>query len=105
MTRLGRPADAGGRSYWLGQVQRGMRIEQIEERALEELGLDEAVQRIDASGVSETSMRVFASSSTSIWNNSCSSTSRRTRSGARSWRERVHVEDARARPRTPRAAQ
>lgn len=26
---FGRPADAGGRSYWLGQVQRGMRIEQI----------------------------------------------------------------------------
>lgn len=26
---FGRPADTGGRSYWLGQVQRGMRMEQI----------------------------------------------------------------------------
>jgi len=26
---FGRPADAGGRSYWLAQVERGMRIEQI----------------------------------------------------------------------------
>jgi hypothetical protein len=26
---FGRPADASGRSYWLSQVQRGMRIEEI----------------------------------------------------------------------------
>lgn len=26
---LGRPADAGGRAYWLGQVRRGLRLDQI----------------------------------------------------------------------------